>query len=208
MRISQLLDIYEQKLQLLPKSYRWMMLGSLVVIVIVGGYFGLIEKKLRQLESKKEHLALLERSIYKQSPRYLEAKIAQLQRQLVQLRTHIEALRSQRNFLLGKLRERRVLFLSPKNFSKLLEKILSASYRYGLELEEIAIDEVQKPFWGNIFEKKVVDINGTGEFLALVRFLRGIEASKLLLKIERLHIETNGTIPSFFFRLKLYGASR
>ncbi len=185
-----------------------MVLGSLVFVLIVGGYFGFLEKKLQQLQSKKERLALLERSIYKQSPRYLEAKIAQLRRQLIKLRTRIEALRFKRSSLLDQLQKRRVLFLSPKSFSKLLEKILAASYRYGLELEEIAIDEVQKPFLGNLFEKKAVDVNGTGDFLALVRFLRGIEASKLLLKIERLHVETNGTIPSFFFRLKLYGANR
>ncbi len=206
MKLMQNLEIYEQKLQALPKSYRWMILAAVVLLIGAGGYFLVIEERLQDLQSQKERLATLERSIHKQNPKRLEAKIVKMQRQLVSLRTEIDRLRSQQSALLAKLQERRTLFLSQKSFSKLLEQILADSYRHGLELQQVAINDSQKPFLGKIFEKKVVDINGTGSFLPLVRFLRRIESSPLLLKIDKLHIETNGTTPAFSFRLKLYGA--
>ncbi len=206
MKLLQDLDIYEQKLQALPRSYRWIILVAVVLVIGVVGYFLVIEEKLQELQSQKERLATLERSIHKQNPKRLEAKIVRMQRQLVSLRTEIDRLRSQQSSLLAKLQEHRTLFLSQKSFSKLLEKILADSYRQGLELQQVAISDGQKPFLGKIYEKKVVDINGTGRFLPLVRFLRGIESSPLLLKIDKLHIETNGTTPTFSFRLKLYGA--
>jgi len=206
MRLMQNLDIYEQKLQALPSFYRWILLVAVVLLVGVGGYFLVIEEKLQELQGQKERLATLERSIHKQDPKRLEAKIERMQHRLVELRSQIDRLRARYRSLLAQLRERRTLFLSQKSFSRLLEKILADSYRHGLELQEVAISDGDRPFLGKIFEKKVVDINGTGSFLPLVRFLRGIESSPLLLKIDKLHIETNGTTPAFSFRLKLYGA--
>jgi len=199
------IDQYEEKLKELPKTQKLLLFVLVAGIILGGGYYLFIEEKIARLQTLQAKLSRLDKTIHKNSPRYLEAKILRLKKEMTALRTLLDKQRAKKTELLAQLEKKKALLLNALNFSKLLEDILHTSYLYGVTLDKIVIMDTDIPFLGKIKQQKELVIEGESNFLPLVRFIRSIEDHTMLLQIANLYVETNGSVPIFTFDVKLYG---
>ncbi len=199
------IDLYEEKLKELSKAQKLMLLLLIIAMIGGSGYYFFIQEKIAHLHTLQARLSKLDKTIHKNSPRYLEAKIARLKKEIANIRTILDRQQAKKMELLAKLEKKKAMLLNAFNFSKLLEDILRTSYLYGVVLDKVVILDKNTPFLGKIEQQKEVTIQGQSDFLPLVRFLRSIEDHPMLLQIANLHVETNGSTPTFAFDMRLYG---
>ncbi len=179
----------------------------LVALLLVYGTYTLFFADLFAMRAQKEEqIAQLHRKIAKYDPKRFEAKLKRLKERNVRLRADIDKARAKEMELRAQLQDASMRFLNQKNLTALLDDMLADSKHKGLVLEKIDINATKIPYMGKLEIQKELRVQGQGRFLELVRFMRGIEAHPMLLKIDDLHIETNGTVPKFSFVIKLYGA--
>lgn len=207
MSLYERLELIEEELEAYPLWQR--ILLFLVFLGLIGYfvYMMLLEPLVNENTTQQEHLVKLEAAIQKnRAPFYLK-QIKKIKQDNLMLRSTIQKIREEKIAILKKLKQNRVFFLTNENFAQLLDSILYESKNQNLTLEQILIVQKNVPYLGKIYEKKELSIKGQGEFLHIIKFLRKIESSEVLLKIDNLIIETNGSIPTFSFLLKLYGSA-
>ncbi len=184
------------------------LLIALAIFGLIGGmgYYFVLEERFEKLAQTKMELEKVERSLIKQDPKRLESRITRIKREIMTLQTKLEELKQKKYSIIEDLEKKRNYFLSQKSLSALLQYMLADSYKKGLQLQELIIYDTSIPFLGKIEQTKRIDVKGKGSFLSLVRYLRNIEDYPLLLKVDHLVVETNGSMPQFSFILRLYGA--
>ncbi|GEM_PF-2864218 len=202
------LEAIEARLKAYPLWQRAMLYLLIALFVIYGGYELFLSDIFAERAYKMEQITQLQSKIAKRSPKRYEAKLKKLKKELVQLREELQRARAKEMELRSRLQKTETRFLDQKSLAKLLDDILADSKQRGLALAKIDIQDMHEPYIGKIEVAKRFEVSGQGRFLELVGFLRGIERHPMLLKIDDLHIETNGTIPQFRFLIKLYGVAR
>lgn len=207
MKWRERLDSFEERLEVYPFFHK--ILFFLVLLAFMGyfAYMFIFEPLFEEIDAKEQQIQHLEAKINKNKKLFYLKQIKKLKKDILLLQTNIEQVKEQKAAILEELRQHNTLFVTNKNLAKLLDKILFESKKNSLLLDQILINDKNRPYLGKIYEKKELNITGEGEFLDIVRFLRSIESSNVLLRIENLLIETNGSVPSFSFSLKLYGGS-
>jgi len=208
MRVGERVEYYENRLQELPRSKRFMLYAALFLVAGYLLYAFLFEPQLEQLSELESQAQQLRTEVAKSSPRRYERLVVAKKQDLAKMRQRLDRLKQEEFALLQKLHMQEFLFLHPQNFAQLLEDILAESKKRGIALTLIEIDDEKKPFMGRLYQRKRLLIEGKGEFLQDVGFLRAIEAHPMLLRIDDLQIETNGSAPRFRFSLHLYGVDR
>ncbi len=198
----------ETRIRSYPLWQRVVLYLLIALFILYGGYELFLGDLVAQREYKKEQIARLENKIKKRSPLRYEAKLKKLKKELAQLREELQRARAKEMELRSRLQMEQTRFLDQKNLAGLLDDILADSKKRGLALAKIDIRDLHEPYIGKIQVAKELDVSGRGMFLALAGFLRGIEKHPMMLKIDNLHIETNGTVPHFRFFIKLYGVAR
>ncbi len=201
------LELIEEELEVYPL---WQRLLFFLLILGLVGYFGYTmfgEPLIEEIQTEQEHLGKIESSMQKNRAPFYLRQIQKLKQDNMLLQSAIEQMREKKNTILEQLHQDRVFFLTNENFAQLLDNILNESKKRDLILEQILITPKNEPYLGKIYEKKELAIRGEGEFLNIVKFLRSIENSEVLLRIDNLSIETNGSMPRFSFLLKLYGGA-
>ena len=206
MRIREGIEIIEAKLEGIEREKVVMLF--VLMLLLVGYLFYLLVldpamEELRDLDAKRTQL---QDKLLKNSPKRLEHKIMGLKKELLTLRSERERLKEQKLLLLSKLSKERYRLLGPKSLSSFLDSLLAVSVKKGILLHSVSLSDEDEPFFGLLRSKKSLDINGSAPFLDLISFVRSIEDQKLLLRIDSLHIETNGSIPVFDLHVELYGA--
>ena len=196
----------EDRFEDLKPAQRWMVGIAIFALVAGLGYYFLIEPELEELRSKEQRVAQLQNEIDKISTKAVERKIQKLKSDILHTEESIDRLKTREMSLLAQLKKKDYLFFNPETFSALLDDMLADSYAKNIELDSVTIEDSQKEFLGRLYERKIVHVEGRGPFLNLVRFVRGIEGHNMLLRIDNLLVETNGTVPRFAFDIKLYGA--
>ena len=202
------LEAIEARLQTYPLWQRAVLYLLIALFVIYGGYELFLNDLFMERAYKMEQIAQLQSKIAKRSPKRYEARLKKLKKELAQLREELQRARAKEMELRSRLQKTETRFLDQKSLAKLLDDILVDSKQRGLALAKIDIQDTREPYIGKIEVTKRFEVSGQGRFLELVGFMRGIERHPMLLKIDDLHIETNGTIPQFRFFIKLYGVAR
>ncbi len=200
------IELLEESFEAQKPLHKVMITLSIIFSIIGVGYYFLLEPLEQEIYERQMSLAALEDEIEQKSIKALEKKIKKLKRTILESQEEIERLKAQEMALLTKLKEQDYLFFNAWSFSKLLDDMLADSYSKGIELTLVTIEDRQKEFLGRLYERKLVHIEGMAPFLKIVPFVRGVEAHNMLLKVDNLLIETNGTMPRFTFEVKFYGA--
>ncbi|WP_457748860.1 hypothetical protein [Sulfurimonas sp.] len=172
-------------------------------------YFLFFSSALEEFDANQKKLYSLQKELNKPTLRLVSAKIVRLKKELVKNKTQIDKDREQLNFFQKELDSKSFLFISKKSISLFLNKLLDNSLKKDVLIQTITLHNENKPYMGNLKLKKVIDVNASGRFLNELSFLRSIEKSTMLLKIENLHIVLEKTnMPTFSFEVKFYGVQR
>ncbi|UCN00787.1 hypothetical protein LCX93_02415 [Sulfurimonas sp. SWIR-19] len=172
-------------------------------------YFLFLSSALDEFDANQKKTEALQEELNKPTLRLLLAKTVRLKKEIVKNKTAIEQDREQLNYFQHKLDSKSFLFISKKSISLFLDKLLDNSLHKGVLIQAITLHNENKPYIGNLKLKKVIDVNASGRFLNELSFLRSVEKSTMLIKVENLHIflqETNQ--PLFSFEVKFYGVEK
>ncbi|WP_151901009.1 hypothetical protein [Sulfurimonas hydrogeniphila] len=172
-------------------------------------YFLFLSSALDEFDANQKKTEALQKELSKPTLRLLLAKTVRLKKEIVKNKTAIEQDREQLNYFQHKLDSKSFLFISKKSISLFLDKLLDNSLHKGVLIQAITLHNENKPYIGNLKLKKVIDVNASGRFLNELSFLRSVEKSTMLIKVENLHIflqETNQ--PLFSFEVKFYGVEK
>ena len=206
MRIREGIEILEAKLEGIERGKVLMLFVLTLLLVGYLFYLLLLDPAMEELRDLDAQRTQLQGKLLKNSPKRLEHKILGLKKELLTLRSERERLKERKLLLLSKLSKERYRLLGPESLSSFLDSLLAASVKKRILLHSVTLSDEDEPFLGLLRSKKSLDINGSAPFLDLVSFVRSIEDQKLLLRIDSLHIETNGSVPAFDLHIKLYGA--
>jgi len=172
-------------------------------------YFLFLSSALDEYNTNQEKIASLQKELNKPTLRLLSAKINRFQKEIVKNKTEIDKAREELNFLQHKLDSKSFLFISKKSISLFLDTLLDNSLKKGVLIQTITLNNENTPYVGNLKLKKVIDVNASGQFLNELSFLRSVEKSPMLIKVENLHILLQETdLPRFSFKVKFYGVER
>ncbi len=179
-----------------------------IPIVLLGlFYFLFLSSAFDEFSANQNKINSLQKELKKPTLRLVTAKIARLEKELVKNKTEIDENRQQLNFLQKELDSKSFLFISEKSISLFLNRVLEASLQKNVLIEAITIRDEDIPYIGNLKLKKVVDINASGQFLNELSFLRSVEKSTMLMKIENIHIVLqDSSNPLLSLEVKFYGA--
>ncbi|BCD68674.1 hypothetical protein [Nitratiruptor sp. YY09-18] len=208
MRLYEQIEFYENRLQNIPRSKRYIIYLASIILLGLLFYTYVLGPQFDHIQDLQARLQQLQNKVAKTSPKHYESIIMKKKQELANLRAKLDELKQKEYALLQKLQMQKYLFLNQQNFAKLLEDILADSKKRGVVLSLIQINEMDKKFLGRLKEQKSLKIQGQGAFLQSVRFLRDIEKHPMLLRVDNLHFETNGTVPRLSFWLKLYGVEK
>ncbi len=199
------IESLQERFDALEVKKRWIVVALPFLLVGLGAYFLYFEQVLQQIEQGETYLLELNEQITKQSSGRYEKMIASKKKEILAIKERIDRLKSKELALKAKLDGQRFIFLDGQNFARLLEDMLQSSVKNGLELSQIAIEDKEAAAVGKLKIKKSIRIEGVGEFLNIVKFVRSIEAHPVLMRVDRFVVETNGTTPSFKVAIDFYG---
>ncbi len=199
------LDFFEEYLQGIDRGRKILYLSVIVIFTVLFFYFFLIEPKIEELKSRELSYESLSKKVVEKSPKTHISTIKSLKTQIASLKNMIDKLSARELTLKTRLQELNSVLMSEKNFPQILEKMLQLSSDHSIALNQIEIEEREKKYYEKIKVKKRVKVKGSGRFLNIVKFVRGIEDSPVLMKVDRYIVETNGTRPSFELVVDYFG---
>ncbi len=185
------------------KVFAIFFLAILFLIISTMSYF-FIHPKIEEISKKQEDLRALEKKILKNSTDTIQSKIVLRKKEILKNQSKKENLKLQILALQSKL-ENINSFIDSMNFSTFLDYLLKNSIKQSVLLNNIKIEDKQKPFVDKLYIKKSLSVNGSGRFLNIIKFARALESKKMLFNLEKFNIETNGSMPNFSFEINFYG---
>ena len=178
-------------------------------VLLVAFYFLFLSQSLDEYNANQKTLQNLQKELKKPTLRLISAKIGRFKKELVKNRTQIDKAKQKLNFLQAKLDSKSFLFTSKKSISLFLNALLDNSLKKDVLIQTIQLHDENVPYIGNLKLKRVIDINASGRFLNELSFLRSVEKSPMLIKVENLHIFLQKEdMPHCSFKVKFYGVQR
>lgn len=182
---------------------------SIPFVLLVAFYFLFLSQSLDEYNANQKTLQNLQKELKKPTLRLISAKIGRFKKELVKNRTQIDKAKQKLNFLQAKLDSKSFLFTSKKSISLFLNALLDNSLKKDVLIQTIQLHDENVPYIGNLKLKRVIDINASGRFLNELSFLRSVEKSPMLIKVENLHIFLQKEdMPHCSFKVKFYGVQR
>ena len=180
---------------------------AISVVLLAVFYFLFVSSALDEYDTNQQKITSLQKELKKPTLRL--TKINRLKKELVKNRTDIDKAREKMIFLQHKLDSKSFLFVSKKSTSLFLNTLLDNSLKKDVLIQTITLHNTSTPYIGNLELKKVIDVNASGGFLNELSFLRSVEKSPMLIKVENLHILLQETgLPHFSFEVKFYGVQK
>ena len=180
---------------------------AISVVLLAVFYFLFVSSALDEYDTNQQKITSLQKELKKPTLRL--TKINRLKKELVKNRTDIDKAREKMIFLQHKLDSKSFLFVSKKSTSLFLNTLLDNSLKKDVLIQTITLHNTSTPYIGNLELKKVIDVNASGGFLNELSFLRSVEKSPMLIKVENLHVVLQETdLPHLSFEVKFYGVKR
>ena len=199
------LDLLEEKLESFSKNKKIALVVFIPLITFGLFYFFYISDSFEKRSSNETALMKLEHKLHKYSKKVVLRKIQKMKQQLLHAKSSIVENREKLIYLEAELRKNNFLFLSQKDFTHFLNDMLSKSVKNNFLIDNINISKDNGNFIGKLKYKKTVKVKGSGEFLNTLKFIREIEENSMLMQIQNLNIETNGSTPYVTYDIKFYG---
>jgi len=202
--VRELFEKLQDRLDALGKREKIFIWLIVVGGLVVGGYYFLIDPKIEELSQNEATVAELSSKLLKQSPARYKKAIEIQKKKIVKLQTKLSTLKERYYAMVGDMKNG-VQCYSQEGFTKLLEDLLKSSFEHRIDLNGVLIEDGTKPFFRALKVVKELDVNGSGEFLQIVRFIRSIEDHPMLMEVRDLQMETNGSKPRFSTHIEFYG---
>ena len=168
-------------------------------------YFDDVQTDL-QLQSQK--IVQYKKKIKKINFKEINKKILAKKSAIMKEKSHIAQLKSQIYHMDQKLRAERFLSVTQKGIATFVDRMLQSSLKQNILIESIEINDYNETYIGILKGQGAMDVIAQGDFLNIVRFLRSLEESVMLMGLSSVVVETNGTKPVLHTNIKFYGIQK
>lgn len=206
MSLYEMFERLDEQLAQYSKTQKILLILFLFGGILFMSYYFFIDDELQTLESKKQEVATIQKKMKKYRSKIIERKIFKIKKELVALNSKIDTLTQNKYKLIKELNQKRVILFDKDSFARFLQDILADSKKRNLTLQKIDIHKTNKKLIGKIVQIRELVVEGYGDFLNVVHYLRDIESKKMLFKIANLAMTMQEEGLFFGFHLKLYGA--
>jgi hypothetical protein len=156
----------------------------------------------------QQNIVQYQNKIAKIDFRTINNKIAMKKKALIQERSSLANLQSEIYKMQQKLHAERFLFVTQEGITTFVDRMLDSSLKNHLRVKNVEIKDYNATYVGILKGQKEIEVTAEGNFLAMVHFLRSLEESVMLMNIERVNIETNGTKPLLQTNIRFYGVEQ
>ncbi len=202
------LDLVEEKLDSFSKTEKIALSVFIPLLVFTLFYFLYITNAFDQRESNERTLTKLNHNLGNHSKKFVVHKIQVVKQQLLYVKSAIVESKQKLRYLEASLIKSNFSFLSQKDFTYFLNDLLTKSVENNFLIDTINMEKDNRAFVGRLKYKKTVIVQGSGEFLNTLKFIREVEKNSMLMEIKNLNIETNGTTPHVTYEIKFYGVKQ
>ena len=202
------LDLLEDKLESFSKNEKIALSLFIPLMVFTLLYFFYITDALNQQSNNESALTKIDHDLHKYSQKLIVHKIQTVKQEILHVKSTLVEDKQKLTYLETELAKNNFLFLSQKDFTLFLNDLLSKSVKNNFLIDNINISQENSDFIGKLKYRKTVSIQGSGEFLDTIKFIRGVEENTMLMGIKNLNIETNGSTPHVSYEIKFYGVKR
>lgn len=202
------IDLLEDKIQTLDKKEKIALSILIPSTIMLLFYFLYVPDAINKHQSNINQITKLNHDLSKHSEKTLLHKIELSKQKILNIKSEISVNQQKLNYLDSQLSKNNFLFLSQKDFTLFLNNLLAKSLKNNFLLKDVSISAKNIKYIGKLKYKKLIQINGSGEFLNTLRFIREIEENNMLLQIKDLNIETNGTTPQVTYNINFYGIKK
>ena len=202
------LDLVEEKLDSFSKIEKIALSVFFPLMIFTLFYFLYISNVFDQRENNENTLTKLDYDLHKHSKKLVLHEIEAMKQKLLHVKSAIVKRKQKLTYFETELVKSNFLFLSQKHFTQFLNDLLSKSVENNFLIDTINIKKDNSDFIGRLKYKKVVSVQGSGEFLDTLKFIREVEENSMLMEIKNLNIETNGTTPHVTYEIKFYGVKQ
>jgi len=202
------IDLLEDKLEALGKKEKIVLFIAILFGVVLLFYYFYVADATDKYQNNIRQITKLDRDIKKYSKKTVLHKILAMKRKILDTKSKISNDEQKLNYLNTKILQNNFLLLSKKDFTLFLNNLLKKSIKNDVLLQDVSIDKKDTKYIGKLKCKKIVQVDGYGNFLNTIKFIREIEEVKMMLQVKNLNIETNGTIPHTTFNILFYGIEK
>lgn len=207
-----MIDLLRDKFEEIEELDSKKKIGIFIAIalgLLAAFYYLFLSSAFDEYETNQKKIASLQKELKKPTLRLIASKIHRLEKGIVKNKTAIEEARQELNYSQHKLESKSFLLISKESISLFLNSLLDNSVKKGVLIHGITLHDENAHYIGNLNLKKTIDVNASGQFLKDLSFLRSVENSPMLIKVENLHLYLEKTEqPNFSFEVKFYGVKR
>jgi len=202
------IDLLEDKVQAFSSKEKILLGVSIPIAIGLLFYFFYVTDAMEKQQKNSIKIAKIEHALTKHAKETLIRKIKISKKKILTLKSQIVTDSQKLHYLDAKLTHYKFLFLTQKNFTLFLNNLLEKSLKNNFLIQDLNISQENKKYIEKIKYKKLVNVNGSGEFLNTLKFIREVEENNILLEIKNLTIETNGTTPHITYTINFYGIEK
>lgn len=206
MSMKEQLAEFDLQLEVMPQKNRKMLYASIVVGLFMFTYYVFGLNLQEEYTQKDQTLRTLEEKLAENTVSLYKKKIANAEKKLLVLATHMEEESFKARSLQVKLEKMDYLSSDAKGLADMLERILKHSVTLGVNIDRITLDSTEKPYTGKIAQSGTIRIDGLSDFKSVLKLLRFIESQEALLEIKNVsfNIESKESKPSFVILITGY----
>ena len=206
MRKVEFLQQWEEELSSYSNGVRGAIIILVPTIILWLGWELWISSLLEDMDNSSDKIINLERDISKISPKRFEKKISILQNRENRIKKSIEDSRYRLRHLESKAYRYNFLWFDENRFLMILKKILKYSVKLRIKIDKIESIPIQKrkisPY---IAIKKMIEIDGVGNYADIIKMLYYIDSFNVLLEIESIEILLEKSELKFRIVITQYG---
>lgn len=181
-----------------------MLFSALVIGLLLLIYLFLaipLEEKKSQLEGE---YAQSKRTLEALNLKQLDGQINSLEKTLLGTKAQVQELTLQAETSRENLEGLKALQHDNASWANVLEQLLQNSVKLGVDILSMEISSLETPYVGFLTLHKLLHVEGSGEFLAIEKWIRYAEDMPKTLKLKTLKIQ-EGEVPSFEAQFEVLG---
>jgi len=201
------LDNLNQWVKSQPSKQIAMLLATLVVGIVLLIYLFLITPLMEKKAELEGQYNQAKRSLDALKSNQSNSQIESLQKILASTKSQSEELAFQAKLAKEHLNSMDELKHDNASWAAVLEQLLQNSVRLGVDIVAMEINSVESAYVGILSLHKHLHVEGSGDFLAIEKWIRNAENTPKIMKLKSLKIN-EGEIPSFEAQFEVLGLLR
>ena len=187
--MNEQIEQLESQLDEMEKSKRIAIYITIIISLVYTSWNIFGEDMSLEIETKESNIVSLMQKLQKNSIKSIEGAIKKAQRESLALEEDVTNLHFKNQFLRGKLESIGFIYYNQQGMATILDDTLKSTLKNKIDVSLIESHSKHQKFAPYIFNKKQIDIKGSGSFKGIMSLIQYIDSFNALLKIDSITVD-------------------